>query len=182
MQGLGHGRALGYGEWVVKMFSVAWAVGWCRQGHALNSLVALMCAGSNTGWTAEWVSIFNGKNLDGWTPKIKGQPAGKNPHNTFRVEDGLMKVGYKGYEQFDEQFGHIFVEKKYSHRIRLEYRFVEEQLKGGPGWAWRNSGIMLHCQDPKSTVIDRVSIEVQLLGGKETENAPANLCTPARTW
>ena len=94
-------------------------------------LVALMCAGSNTGWTAEWVSIFNGKNLDGWTPKIKGQPAGKNLHNTFRVEDGLMKVGYKGYEQFDEQFGHIFYEKKYSHyRIRLEYRFVEEQLKG----------------------------------------------------
>ena len=146
-------------------------------------LVALMCAGSNTGWTAEWVSIFNGKNLDGWTPKIKGQPAGKNLHNTFRVEDGLMKVGYKGYEQFDEQFGHIFYKEKFSHyRIRLEYRFVEEQLKGGPGWAWRNSGIMLHCQDPKSMAVNQdfpVSIEVQLLGGKETgKRTTANLCTP----
>jgi len=128
-------------------------------------------------------SIFNGKNLDGWTVKIKGHPAGKNFKDTFRVEDGVMKVGYAGYGKFDDRFGHIFYKEKFSHyRIRLEYRFVGDQIQGGPGWAFRNSGIMLHCQDPKTMRVEQdfpVSIEVQLLGGGATGQRPtANLCTP----
>ena len=128
-------------------------------------------------------SIFNGKNLDGWTVKIKGHPAGKNFKDTFRVEDGVMKVGYAGYGKFDDRFGHIFYKEKFSHyRIRLEYRFVGDQIQGGPGWAFRNSGIMLHCQDPKSMRVEQdfpVSIEVQLLGGGATgRRTTANLCTP----
>jgi hypothetical protein len=128
-------------------------------------------------------SIFNGKNLDGWTVKIKGHPVGKNFKDTFRVEDGVMKVGYAGYGKFDDRFGHIFYKEKFSHyRIRLEYRFVGEQIQGGPGWAFRNSGIMLHCQDPKTMRVEQdfpVSIEVQLLGGGATgRRTTANLCTP----
>ena len=128
-------------------------------------------------------SIFNGKNLDGWTVKIKGHPAGKNFKDTFRVEDGVMKVGYAGYGKFDDRFGHIFYKQKFSHyRIRLEYRFVGDQIQGGPGWAFRNSGIMLHCQDPKTMRVEQdfpVSIEVQLLGGGATgRRTTANLCTP----
>ncbi len=131
----------------------------------------------------KWVSLFNGKNLDGWTVKIKGQPLGKNFQNTFRVEDGLMKVGYSGYKDFNRQFGHIFYKDSFSHyRIRVEHRFVGKQVKGGPGWALRNSGIMLHCQDPKTMRLDQdfpVSIEVQLLGGAATgKRTTANLCTP----
>ncbi len=131
----------------------------------------------------KWVSLFNGKNLEGWTVKIKGQPLGKNFKNTFRVEDGLMKVGYAGYKEFDRQFGHIFHKDSFSHyRIRVEHRFVGKQIKGGPGWALRNSGIMLHCQDPKTMGLDQdfpVSIEVQLLGGAATgKRTTANLCTP----
>lgn len=128
-------------------------------------------------------SIFNGKNLDGWTVKIKGHPVGKNFKDTFRVEDGVMKVGYAGYGKFDDRFGHIFYKEKFSHyRIRLEYRFVGDQIQGGPGWAFRNSGIMLHCQDPKTMRVEQdfpVSIEVQLLGGGATgRRTTANLCTP----
>ena len=39
-----------------------------------------------------WIALFNGKDLDGWTPKIKGYPAGENYADTFRVEDGVLKV------------------------------------------------------------------------------------------
>jgi hypothetical protein len=130
-----------------------------------------------------WVSIFNGKNLEGWTPKIKGHPAGKNFKDTFRVAGGVIKVGYAGYGKFERRFGHIFYKEKLSHyRLRLEYRFMGEQIEGGPGWAYRNSGIMLHCQDPKSMAKDQdfpVSIELQLLGGRKTgKRTTANLCTP----
>ena len=131
----------------------------------------------------EWIPLFNGKNLDGWTPKIKGYELGENFGDTFRVEDGLLKVRYDKYDAFDGKFGHIFYKESYSHyRIRVEYRFVGEQIKGGPGWALRNSGIMIHGQDPKSMRKDQdfpVSIEVQLLGGNGKDPRPTgNLCTP----
>src|SRR5690606_10049672 len=90
----------------------------------------------------QWVSLFNGENLDGWTPKITGFEYGENYANTFRVEDGLLKVGYDGYEEFGGRFGHLFYKTPFSHyRLRIEYRFVGEQAKGGPGWAVRNSGV-----------------------------------------
>lgn len=131
----------------------------------------------------KWIQLFNGKNLDGWTPKIRGHAFGSNFGNTFRVEDGLMKVSYDGYDKFDRTFGHIFHEKSFSnYRIRVEYRFTSKQVPGGPGWAFRNSGIMLHCQDPKTMSKEQdfpVSIEVQLLGGNGKDaRSTANLCTP----
>ncbi len=127
--------------------------------------------------------LFNGKNLEGWTPKIRGYAAGENYANTFRVEDGLLKVGYDQYDKFDEKFGHLFYKDSFSHYvIRAEYRFTGKQCAGGPGWAIRNSGLMLHGQTPESMAKNQkfpVSIEVQLLGGTGSGKRPtANLCTP----
>lgn len=131
-----------------------------------------------------WVPLFNGRDLAGWIPKVRGHPAGTNFANTFRVENGVLKVGYDQYDgEFRERFGHLFFHQSFSHyRLRAEYRFVGDQMKGGPGWAFRNSGLMLHGQSPESMDLDQdfpVSIEVQLLGGPGTGKRPtANLCTP----
>jgi hypothetical protein len=131
----------------------------------------------------QWESMFNGKNLNGWTAKIRHSPAGENFGNTFRVEGRKMVVRYDAYDSFNERFGHIFYKNKYSYyRIRLQYRFVGEQAKNGPGWATRNSGIMVHGQSPESMGRDQdfpVSIEVQLLGGNGKDpRTTCNLCTP----
>lgn len=138
---------------------------------------------AETGKEGKWIQLFNGKNLDGWTPKIRGHEAGENFGNTFRVVNGVMQVGYEAYDEFGERFGHIFYKDSFSHYIlRAEYRFTGEQSKGGPGWAIRNSGLMLHGQTAESMAKDQkfpVSIEVQLLGGTgQGERATANLCTP----
>lgn len=130
-----------------------------------------------------WIPLFNGKNLDGWTPKITGFELGVNHANTFRVENGVLKAAYDGYEKFDNRFGHLFYREKFSNYvIRVEYRFVGKQASGGPGWAFRNSGIMIHGQAPSTMTKDQdfpVSIEVQLLGGPgEGKRPTANLCTP----
>ena len=132
-----------------------------------------------------WVSMFNGKDLEGWTPKIRGYEVGENYANTFRVEDGVLKVSYDQYEgPFENRFGHLFYNTPYSHYImRMEYRFVGQQAEGGPGWALRNSGIMIHGQTPETMTIDQdfpISIEVQLLGGNSDgeHRSTLNLCTP----
>ncbi len=131
----------------------------------------------------DWIQLFNGKNLDGWRVKIRGYDLDDNFGNTFRVEDGLLKVSYDQYDNFDAKFGHIFYDTPFSHYIiRAEYRFVGEQVPGGPGWAIRNSGLMLHGESPETMAKDQdfpVSIEVQLLGGNGTDDRTnANLCTP----
>lgn len=153
-----------------------------------TSLVCLLMAA--TCLTAEekakegkWIQLFNGKDMTGWTPKFKGHDLGENYKNTFRVVDGLLTVSYKEYETFEGKFGHLFYAKPFSnYRLRVEYRFTGEQVKGGPGWAWRNNGVMIHGQTAKSMTKDQSfpnSIEVQLLGGKETgKRSTANLCTP----
>ena len=155
---------------------------------ALPGLIALAaCSASVEPVTPEaepqWIQLFNGKDLTGWMPKITGHELGVNHLDTFRVEEGLLKVRYDQYEKFESRFGHLFYETEYSdYRFRVEYRFVGEQCPGGPGWAFRNSGVMVHGQPAASMGVDQsfpVSIEVQLLGGNGTdERSTANLCTP----
>lgn len=130
-----------------------------------------------------WTPLFNGRDLTGWTPKIVGHDAGDNFGDTFRVVDGLLTVSYDAYDEFGGRFGHLFYEREFSnYRLRAEYRFVDQQVKGGPGWAFRNNGLMLHGQPVATMGKDQnfpASIEVQLLGGREQgERHTANLCTP----
>ncbi len=128
----------------------------------------------------EWQSIFNGKDLTGWTAKLKGYPLGEDPKSTFRVEKGLLRVTYDNYTSFDKNFGHLYYHKELSHyRLRFDYRFLERKVKVGPK---RNSGVMLHSQPPETMMIDQkfpISIESQLLGGNGKGDRPTgNVCTP----
>ena len=130
-----------------------------------------------------WTSLFDGRDLDGWRVKITGCELDDNYKNTFRVEDGLLRVSYDDYESFDGRFGHLIYAAPFSsYRLRVEYRFVGQQCPGGPGWALRNSGVMLHGQAPESMTRGQefpVSIEAQMLGGDGVhERSTANLCTP----
>lgn len=144
---------------------------------------SVLFALSNNCVAEEWRQLFNGENLDNWTVKIRHYDVGDNYGDTFRVEDGLMKVSYDKYEKFDARFGHIFYNEEFSHyKLRVEYRIVGEQVPGGAGWALKNSGIMVHGQSAESMSKDQqfpVSLEVQLLGGNGKDPRPtANLCTP----
>ena len=130
-----------------------------------------------------WQQLFNGRDLSGWDVKIAGHDLGDNYAQTFRVEDGLLKVRYDGYDSFDGRFGYLFYHEPFSHyRLAVEYRFVGEQAPGHPGaWAFRNSGILVHGQPAETMLRDQnfpVSLEVQLLGGGGEDARPtANLCT-----
>jgi hypothetical protein len=133
----------------------------------------------------DWVVLFNGKDLKGWTPKITKHELGDNFGNTFRVEKGVLEVRYDKYKSFDGQFGHLFWKDPYSYyKVLVEYRFVGQQAPGNPGsWALRNSGVMLHSPDPRTMPRDQtfpISIEGQLLGGN-SDGKPrptANMCSP----
>ena len=154
-----------------------------KYGLVFASLFLLVSLGYGAKKESGWIQLFNGKDLSDWTVKIRGHEAGVNHNDTFSVKDGVIRVSYDKYENFNETFGHMFYKTPFSHYLlRIEYRFLGEQAPGGPGWAFRNSGVMLHGQTPES--MDKGqdfpdSIEVQFLGGKgEGKRTTANLCTP----
>lgn len=150
----------------------------------LTLFLALNVFAQNIHYNGEWQQLFNGKDLTGWDVKIKGHALNENYGNTFRVEDGVLKVSYDQYTDFNRQYGHIFYKEDFSHYLlRIEYRFVGDQAPNGEGWAFRNSGVMVHGQSAASMTKDQdfpISIEVQFLGGKGDGKArpTCNLCTP----
>lgn len=131
----------------------------------------------------EWVSLFDGSSIDKWIPKFKGSELGINYKDRFVFADSLLSVRYLPEDTFKGNFGHLFYQEKFSHyKLRATYRFVGDQQINGPGWAYRNNGLMLHCQSPESMVLEQefpISLELQLLGGVPTGERPTcNLCTP----
>ena len=147
-------------------------------------IASMFLAGCASSAPEPWVELFNGTDLTGWTPKIRGLAHGEDPARTFRVENGLLTVSYDGYEKFDSQFGHLFYETPFSrYKLQLEYRFIGEQAPQAPAWAFKNSGVMIHSQAPETMPPAQdfpISVEVQFLGGLGNgEPRPtANMCSP----
>jgi len=130
-----------------------------------------------------WVKLFNGENLEGWTPKVCGHPCGANPHHTFRVEDGILKVSYEDYDKFGGQYGHLYTNLAYSrYRLRMQYRFAGTMMADAPGYVNLNSGVMIHSQPPNSLGLNQafpVSLEFQFLADEGRGRRPTgNVCTP----
>jgi hypothetical protein len=133
--------------------------------------------------TKDWHALFNGKDLSGWTVKIANRPLNENYAETFRVEDGMIKVSYDGYPKFENRFGHLFTHQPYSNYVlRLEYRIVGRAIADAPHWAKLNSGVMIHSQSPLSMRLEQafpVSMDFQFLANGATAGArTANAVTP----
>ena len=132
----------------------------------------------------DWIALFNGQDLDDWIVKINRHDAGVNHGNTFRVEDGIIKVRYDEYGDFDEQFGHLYYRQPFSYyHLVVEYRFVGDLQPGAPDYTLRNSGVMFHSQDPRMMPRDQnwpISVEMQFLGGLgDGQPRPTgNMCSP----
>jgi hypothetical protein len=131
----------------------------------------------------DWIQLFNGRDLSGWTAKFAKHDLGENIHDTFRVQGDLLQVRYDKWTTFDGEFGHLFYQEPFSYYVlAAEYRFVGQQVPGGPAWARRNNGLMLHSPDPRTMLRNQdfpIALEVQLLGGLgEGPRTTANLCTP----
>ncbi|MBD0374726.1 MAG: DUF1080 domain-containing protein [Flavisolibacter sp.] len=126
--------------------------------------------------TKKWISLFNGKNLNHWKPKIAGYKLGENYGNTFRVQNGMLSVRYDQYNRFQNKFGALYFDKKFSnYRLRVEYRFVGDTTPGAPSWGFRDGGIQYHCQPPATIGLDQpfpVCLEYNLHGGNGKEERP----------
>ncbi len=132
----------------------------------------------------DWQTLFNGKDLKNWMVKIFHHEVGDNYGNTFRVEDGIMKVRYDQYDSFNNRYGHLYYDTPFSYyHFKVEYRFVGEWRKDAPSYTIKNSGVMFHSQDPRTMPKEQdwpISVEMQFLAGlgDGKPRPTGNMCSP----
>jgi len=117
-------------------------------------------AQSNSGF----VKIFNGKNLDGWYPKIKSGDA-EMAKRIFAVENGTVHVLDKSFpDKFElnganNTHGLFYTKKKYSKFIlRFEYKWGSKISNNFDRWQY-DAGCYYHVVDDK---IWPIGIEYQI--------------------
>lgn len=131
-----------------------------------------------------WKQLFNGKDIKDWIVKINHHEVGEDPANTFRVEDGMVKVRYDKYDKFNQQYGHLYYKRPYAYyHLKFEYRITGEWRKDAPSYTIRNSGVMIHSQDPRTMPKEQdwpISVEFQLLAGLDDgkPRPTGNMCSP----
>jgi hypothetical protein len=131
-----------------------------------------------------WIKLFNGSDLNDWIVKVHHHDVDVNFGDSFRAEDGMIKVRYDKYDTFNDQFSHLYYKTPFSHfHLKLEYRFVGELQKGAPEYTLLNSGVMFHSQDPKTILKEQnwpISVEMQFLAGLGDGNPrpTGNMCSP----
>lgn len=120
------------------------------------ALFAVAAASSASAQTAAftkadsgWVSIFNGRNLDGLYSRMYNKEITDIPDTVFKARDSMIVVSPGG--------GHIGTDRKYTHyRMRVQYRFD----KAGD----YNAGLMYHVDEvpPRMSGNWSRSIECQM--------------------
>ena len=102
----------------------------------------------------EWIQLFNGRDLADWSPKFAHHELGENFNDTFRVEDGLLKVRYDKWPTFTDEFGHIFYQRAVlvlhaRGGVPVCRRAGQDGQRTDLAWAIRNNGLMIHSPRPK---------------------------------
>lgn len=144
-------------------------------------IIALIFLASCQHGQKEWIPLFNGENLEGWTIKMGGQEIGKDTARAYTADSGILKI-YDGKKDTKARIGHLFYKKPYSSfRLRFEYRFTGKQFEAGQPWPEQYGGVVFHSQKPESMGLLQdypVCLEFQLLGGLNSGERPTgNVCT-----
>ena len=161
----------------------------CSHKTLLLLFAFVPCLGSTPIHAQQWVPLFNGGDLTGWTPKFTGYVAGENFKKYLSAwKDGFAeKLFYDQYTEsdpMDREFGHLFYEQPFSHfRLRAEYRFIDGFVPGALGWMRKKQWHHVFTPKPAETMeLDQefpVALEFELLGGFKTgaHRPTGALCT-----
>ncbi len=120
---------------------------------ALCGLAALALLSTSDGRAedkkGETISLFNGKNLDGWKVFIDPKAKDVKPEDVWSVKDETIVCKGKPY-------GYIITEKEYEN-----YVLEVEWMWPGKGY---NSGVLVHVTGPDK--LWPKSVEAQLMSGR----------------
>ncbi|RIW15180.1 DUF1080 domain-containing protein [Algoriphagus lacus] len=106
------------------------------------------------------ISLFNGKNLEGWYTFVQNRGRDIDPKKVFTVQDGMIRIS-------GEEWGCITTLDEFeNYRLIAEFKWGDQTFEPRVNNA-RDSGILLHSvgEDGGSEGIWMYSIECQLIEG-----------------
>lgn len=77
----------------------------------------------------EWVTLFNGENLDGWYTWLPSTGKNQDPKGIFKVYNGMLHILDIPVSNQDQEFGYLATDQEYTNYIlRLEYKWGEKKF------------------------------------------------------
>jgi uncharacterized protein YdeI (BOF family) len=110
--------------------------------------------------TDKIISLYNGKNFEGWYTFLQGRGRNNDPKKVFTIQDGMIRIS-------GEEWGCITSEREYeNYRLLVEFKWGEKTFSPRVENA-RDCGILLHSvgEDGGSEGIWMRSIECQIIEG-----------------
>lgn len=146
---------------------------WCHIVFIVGLLAVISCkeSNSNTDINYNWVELFNGEDLEGWTAnesKRGGDENSLKAEEIFTVSDGVIYI-YKGAENGSKQFdANLYHRDVFSNfHLQLEYRWLHKKFQPRAK-VLRDAGVLFHIHNNPGEVWPS-SIEMQLGDGQPGE-------------
>ncbi|QJE95020.1 family 16 glycoside hydrolase [Luteolibacter luteus] len=109
----------------------------------------------------EWKSLFNGKDLSGWTVTVDKLPVGQDPDRIVQVRDGAIHMYADSDPDAKVPFGVITHEKTFSRfHLALEYRWLEKKFAPRKD-AIRDAGLLYHTSGIEKIWPPSVEYQIQ---------------------
>ena len=132
--------------------------------------------------SSEWISLFNGKNLDGWTTFLSSEGRNRDPQGVFKAENGMLHILDVPNRGQRQAFGYLATNRSYGdYHLRFQYRWGDKRFVPRDR-AKRDSGVVYHIQGSDRVWPKSVELQVQegdtgdfwLLGGVTMETTVAS--------
>jgi hypothetical protein len=122
---------------------------------------AVLTIASSASAESEWKSLFNGKDLSGWTVTVDKLPVGQDPDQIVQVRDGAIHMYPDTDPAAKVPFGVITHEGNFSRfHLALEYRWLEKKFAPRKD-AIRDAGLLYHVSNIEKIWPPSVEYQIQ---------------------
>jgi hypothetical protein len=110
---------------------------------------------------AEWQTLFNGRDLDGWTTVLSDMKPGQDPEHLVQVRDGVIHMYPDTDPAATVKFGTIVHDKTFSRfHLSLEYRWAGKRFAPRKD-SLRDAGVLYHASAIGRVWPDSVEYQIQ---------------------
>ncbi|WP_367873077.1 family 16 glycoside hydrolase [Luteolibacter sp. Populi] len=124
-----------------------------------SGLLFALCFPANA--QSEWKSLFNGKNLEGWTITIDKEKPGEDADKLVQIRDGAIHMYPDTDPETKVPFGVITHSGTFSRfHLALEYRWLEKRFSPRKA-ALRDAGLLYHASNTGKIWPPSVEYQIQ---------------------
>jgi Domain of Unknown Function (DUF1080) len=111
--------------------------------------------------TERWVSLFNGRNLDGWYTFLQQHGKNHDPDHVITIEDGAIHLYKDATDASKVVMGYIGTEKEYGdYHLRVQYRWGTKKFE--PRYTLkRDAGLYYHIIGPDAVWPRALQFQIQ---------------------